>query len=430
MNEALKADILPEGEGIICPSCGKFVGAYERCPHCQAVVLKRLPIIYIKRFAIFGSIIGLMLMWYAALQRVVPLIRIGEIKPQHNMALVRCVGKVTGLRLMEDKNTFQLKIDDDTGMLSLSGFDKLKKFRAFFGDGFPAEGDQVEVVGNLNISEKFGESMFVSDPRRIKVLKRFQAEPATIENINLDSRGAVFSIRVKIAAVRKFRIGSNITVKDDTGSMDLSLFDSDIERIPDAKVREQLTQVGNEFEIVVLADAYKGKPQLKIHHPERAESVKKLAGQGGKTEVPKKPEFPVVKAIEVRDERIREIVTVAGNVGRMKEFEFGTSVDLVDDSGTVNVWLRSDVYKTIQPGLIKEGVALRVTGEVSKFKDRLQVLPVSETDVKVEARALPVPLPVSVPVLTPSPKLAPTPAPAPSPAPVPAPAPVPDSQGK
>lgn len=392
MNETQKLEILPEGDGIICPSCGKFVGAYERCPHCQATVHKRLPILYIKRFAIFGTLIGLVLMWFAALQRIVPIIKIGEIKPQHNMALVKCVGKVTGVRLMEDKNSFHLKIDDDTGMLSLSGFDKLKKFRAYFGDGFPAEGDQVEVVGNLSISEKFGESMFISDPRRLKVLKKFMAEPTTIENINLDSRGSIFSIRVKIAAVRKFRVGTNLTVKDDTGSMDLTIFDTDMELISDPKLREQLTEVGNEFQISVLVDAYKGKPQLKIHRPEQPESVKRLAG---KAEPAKKPEVPLVKAIEVREERLREILTVLGHVERFKEFQFGTSVDLADESGTVNVWLREDVRKTLPPDLIKNGVTLRVTGEVSKFKDRLQVLPASEADVKAEAA--PAPAPTSAP---------------------------------
>lgn len=407
MSETPKTDLLPEGEGIICPSCGRFVGAYERCPHCQAIVQKRLPIIYIKRFAIFGSILGLILMWFAALQREVPLQKIGEIKPQHNMALVRCVGKVTGIRFMEDKNSFQIKLDDDTGMLSLSGFDKLRKFREYFKDRFPAEGDLIEVTGNLNISEKFGESMFVSDPRRIKILKKFEAEPATIENIDLDSRGAVFRVRVKVAAIRKYRVGTNITVKDDTGSMDLNVFDSEMDKIADPKIREQLVEVGNEFEIVVLVDAYKGKPQLRLHNPERAESIKKIAGAA---EVQKAKEVPVLKAIEVREERIREIVTVAGRVERSKEFAFGTSIDIADDSGTVNVWLRENVRKNVTPDLFKTGAVLRVTGEVGKFKDRLQILPASEADLKAEtagtAPAAPSPAPAATPAAVSAPAAA------------------------
>lgn len=409
MSEPIKTDILPEGDGIICPSCGKFVGAYDRCPHCQAIVQKRLPIIYLKRFAIFGSIIGLILMWFAALQREVPLQKIGEIKPQHNMALVRCVGKVTGIRCYEDKNNFSMKIDDDTGMLSVSGFDKLRKFKAFFGDNFPAEGDLVEVRGNLSISEKFGESMFISDPRRIKILKKFEAEPATIENIDMDKRGGVFRVRVSVASVRKFRIGSNIMVKDPTGSIDLTIFDSEMEMIPDTKIREQLLEVGNEFEMVVLVDAYKGKPNLKLHHPERTESIKKIAGTG-KPEPEKKSAVPVVKAIEVRDERLKETLTIVGKVAGMKEFQFGTSVDLADDSGTVNVWLRENVRKNLTAGMFKEGASFRVTGEVSKFKDRLQLVPASEADVKSEPST--------------------GAAPAPSPTPAPAPAPTPDPQQK
>ncbi|OQA09216.1 MAG: OB-fold nucleic acid binding domain protein [bacterium ADurb.Bin374] len=399
MSETPKTDLLPEGEGIICPSCGRFVGAYERCPHCQTVVHKRLPIIYIKRFAVFGSVIGLILMWFAALQREVPLQKIGEIKPQHNMALVRCVGKVTGMRAMEDKNSFQIKLDDDTGMLTLSGFDKLRKFREYFKDRFPAEGDLIEVTGNLSISEKFGESMFVSDPRRIKILKKFEAEPATIENIDLDSRGAVFRVRVKVAAIRKYRVGTNITVKDDTGSMDLNVFDSEIDKIADPKMREALVEVGNEFELVVLVDAYKGKPQLRLHHPERAESIKKIAGAAPAQQT---KETPVLKAIEVREERVREIVTVAGRVERSKEFAFGTSIDIADETGSVNVWLRENVRKNVTPDLFKTGANLRVTGEVGKFKDRLQILPASEADLKAET-APAAPSPAPAPAATPTP---------------------------
>lgn len=412
MNGTQVTGIIPEGEGVLCPSCGKFVGAYERCPHCQAVVYKRLPIIYIKRFAIFGTLIGLILMWIAAQQRVVPLIKIGEIKPQHNMALVRCVGKVTGVKIMEDKNSFHFKIDDETGMLSLSGFDKLRKFRAHFGEALPAEGDEVEVVGNLSISEKFGESMFISDPRRLKIVKRFSAEPATIENINIESRGSIFSIRVKVAAVRKFRVGTNITVKDDSGSMDLTVFDSDMEKFSDPKLAEELTQVGNEFQITVLVDAYRGKPQLKIHRPERPESVKKL---GGVAPQPKKSDVPLVKAVEVREERLRETVGVAGRIASLKEFQFGTSIDLADDSGTVNVWVKENVRKALQAGLLKEGATLRVTGEVNKFKDRLQVVPGGEADIVAE----------TAPAQAPSP--APAPSPTPDPAPAPAPAAAPDA---
>ncbi|MFZ2960483.1 MAG: hypothetical protein WA705_26690 [Candidatus Ozemobacteraceae bacterium] len=416
MSETIKSDILPEGDGIICPSCGRFVGAYERCPHCQAIVLKRLPIIYLKRFAIFGTIIGLIIMWYAALQREVPLQKIGDIKPQHNMALVRCIGKVTGLRMFEDKNNFSMKIDDDTGMLTVSGFDKLKKFRAYFGDNFPAEGDLVEVKGNLSISEKFGESMFVSDPRRIRIVKKFQAEPATIEDIDMDKRGGVFRVRAKVAAIRKYRIGTNITVKDNTGSIDLNIFDSDMELVHDPKIREQLLEVGNEFEMVVLVDAYKGKPNLKLHHPERPESIKRLAG---KPEPAKKSEIPVVKAIEVREERVKEILTVTGRVASTKEFEFGTSIDLADDSGSVNVWLREPVRRNLPPGLIKEGATFRVTGEVGKFKDRIQLLPESEADVKVEPTIdlapSTTPSPVTVPALVSDSTSAPAPAAAPKP---------------
>lgn len=400
MEQNERPAILPEGEGIHCPSCGKYVGGYERCPHCQAAVPKRLPIIYIKRFAIFGTIIGLILMWFAAVNKQVPVIRIGSIKIENNMALVRVVGRITSVRINEDRNSFQMKLDDDSGTMAIAGFDKYKKFKAHFADQFPAEGDQVEVTGNLSISEKHGESMFVSDPRRVKILKKFEPEPIKIEDIETDDRGTVYRLRVKVAATRRYKIGTNVTVKDDTGSMDLNLFDSDAERIPDAKMRDRLLIPGNEFELVALVDAFRGKVQLKLHHPDRPESLRFIAGPP----LEEKKEAPELKAAEVRKERMNEVVIVTGRVERIKEFGFATSFFLADESGAVQIWFKDPFRKAAPAGLVAEGAMLRVTGQVSEFKGDLQVQPRSEADVVAAGQPAP----------------SPAPAPAPSPAPAPA----------
>ncbi len=87
-------------------------------------------------------------------------------------------------------------------------------------------------------------------------------------------------------------------------------------------------------------------------------------------------------------------MVVVGTVKSTKEFPFGTSVDLIDDTGIINVWLRDFMRKDVPADLIKEGSGLRVTGEVSKFKDRLQVQPQNASDLVKEASPPP---PVAVP---------------------------------
>ncbi|MCK5684698.1 OB-fold nucleic acid binding domain-containing protein [bacterium] len=158
---------------VLCPSCGRFVGAYEICPHCQTQVNTRVSIKLVKRIAVIGAIVGIILLYFAAKNREVPMINIGEIQINHNMALVKVSGRVIRESIQDKKDNFSLTIDDGTGKIKLGGYNKLKKWKKHFGEKFPKEGDFIEVTGNLNITEQFGASMFLSSPHRLVVKKSF-----------------------------------------------------------------------------------------------------------------------------------------------------------------------------------------------------------------------------------------------------------------
>jgi ribosomal protein L32 len=43
-----------------CPSCGRFVGPAEKCPHCGAALHKRLPLRLVKYASIPLALLGIL----------------------------------------------------------------------------------------------------------------------------------------------------------------------------------------------------------------------------------------------------------------------------------------------------------------------------------------------------------------------------------
>ncbi|MDO8734001.1 MAG: hypothetical protein Q7K21_02435, partial [Elusimicrobiota bacterium] len=156
-----------------CPSCGKFVGPYEKCPYCQADLKKRLSLKLVKRLSVIGSIVGLLMLWYASKMQEIPVVKISSITERMNNALVEVNGSIVGARFDETKNNFSYTVADETGKMKLNGFNALTDFKKVFGDNMPQEGDKIRVVGQLNISEKFGVSMFIKNPKRIVVTEKY-----------------------------------------------------------------------------------------------------------------------------------------------------------------------------------------------------------------------------------------------------------------
>ena len=170
---------------IYCPSCGFYVGAYEICPHCQASLQKRISLKLVKNIAVIGSIVGLILLWFAAYKSQIPQVKISELGPSMNNATVKVEGLITKIQLDEVKDNFKITIEDGTGRLQLGGYGKLRQFKRAYKDGkflpgdwdkedpkddFFSEGDRISVKGNISINEKFGATMFLSIPRRIKII--------------------------------------------------------------------------------------------------------------------------------------------------------------------------------------------------------------------------------------------------------------------
>lgn len=384
---------------VMCQSCGKFVGAYERCPHCQASVQKRVSLLLVRRIAVFGSIIGLIMLYIAARLHEPPLVRIGELGVAHNMALVRVVGKVDQLRIMEDRDAFTISLDDGTGKISLSGWGKYLKFKKYYGEikgDFPRGKDEVEVTGQLSISDKYGVSMFLSNPRRLKIVRRFVAPKRTLGQFATMNKGDVAEITVTIDSIRPFNGGKTVMVYDETASMSLTVFDSEQGMIPDLDAREALSAQHSRLSITARLDEYRNNLQLRLEEPGAVGAVKIATGQSpafvpppparasqsttspartGTTSAQSKKRVPapLISSNEISSQNTGSRVQVRGKVSVVEESGDGTVISIKDESGTARVWISANVKKYAPSSLFIVDTPISISGEISEYSGGKQL---------------------------------------------------------
>ncbi|PKK90180.1 MAG: hypothetical protein CVV64_10650 [Candidatus Wallbacteria bacterium HGW-Wallbacteria-1] len=380
-------------EDTLCQSCGRFVGAYSRCPYCQAEMATRFSIVLAKRIAVFGSIIGLVILLIASRAKKVETIEIGTIAENNNMALVRVVGRVVNLRLREDQNGFSLSLDDGTGRISLSAFDKLRIFRDRMGENFPRIGDMVSAVGNLQITEKWGATMFLSSPGRLKLVERIKIEARSFDDISHDDINKIFDIQAEVASIKKFSIGRTIALRQGETTLPLSIFDKDYEKIGSPDLATALLTPGSVIALRASASEYRGDLQLRIENPADRDNNKVVSRGAGKPVTgssekgSRKPESSQIPKSgnafsEVTMDRVGGRVTIDGSIASVKDFKTGLKLELSNNGAKMTVWVKSDIRDSItDKTLLQKGARVKVSGTISSFKNALQVNPETTDDL-------------------------------------------------
>jgi tRNA(Ile2) C34 agmatinyltransferase TiaS len=254
-------------EGTLCPSCGKFVGAYEKCPYCGTELKKRMSIIFFKRAALVLAIGGLALLWFTATMIKIPVVRIGNINARMNNAVVEVQGKVMKVS-MTGRDGVAFDVDDGSEQVRAQAFRGLSKMRAL--GNVPQVGDEVSVVGSIQITEKYGTSLMINIPSRVKVTPA-KVERIPIGGVTLENQKKLVEVVGEIVSVRQSGGNIFLSIGDTTGVTDVPLFKSDLERVKD---REAISTIGKELRVVGTIDEYRGKPQIKIRDVEKIEILK------------------------------------------------------------------------------------------------------------------------------------------------------------
>ncbi|RMH56935.1 MAG: DUF4339 domain-containing protein [Candidatus Hydrogenedentota bacterium] len=395
------SDPLADQEGL-CPICGYFAGALLTCPRCGARTQNRISVRLIKKISVIGSILGVLALWFAAQAKSPATVSIGDIDEPMNGAFVRIVGRVTEIKKNPDKNSLRLRIDDGTGILSVSAFNKLKQIEKILGDDFPGVGDKVEVIGTINETQRFGVSMFLSVPERLKLLEKLKISDVAIGDLSKEMLGEIVRLRVSVAKYikKKTRRGSYIhilTFEDGTGSIGRAIGERTWSKLP-PKITDALSTEGTSLEFEARIGEYRGRLQAEIvdfdkikilgaggiPHASSSEnrgtkSVSRKSPSDQETrqagEQHKEPvEIPRKKFSELDKKDIGKLVSIEAEVRFVDEK--GENVLLTLDDGTGR--LRVMVWKDLQPRLVgfenvEKGTKVSGTFLVSEYRGRLQL---------------------------------------------------------
>lgn len=248
----------------LCPSCGKFVGAYEKCPYCGTELKKRMSIIFFKRAALVLAIGGLGLLWFTAVKMQPPLVRIGDINARMNNAVVEVRGRVVNVTMM-GKDGIGFTVDDGSGEIRAQAFRGKAKMIEL--GNIPQVGDEVSVLGSIQMTDRYGTSLMLNLPSRVRVTPAI-AEKVMIEQVTIANKNKVVEVIGEIVAVRKAKDTTILLIGDTTGTTDVPLFKSDIARVKDI---DRLITIGNEIRVSGYVDEFKGKPQVKVRDVEKIE---------------------------------------------------------------------------------------------------------------------------------------------------------------
>jgi len=247
-------------EETICPSCGKFVGAYTRCPYCGSEHRRRISIRFFRFFALIVAFGGVFLIWLAARGIKAPLIKISDIQPMHSFAYVRVEGENTRTNTYDDGGV-SFVVDDGTGTLRVraypdTGKDLIKMGRV------PETGDRVSVEGQIQFTED-RIALLINVPEKVKVeraqLKPLESGTTEIGGVTPEMKGKEVVIVGKVTAVANIGKGTKLELTDPTSSIDVVVWDSVRDRVtaPGAPLAE-----GKFLKVRGHVGEYQGKLQL------------------------------------------------------------------------------------------------------------------------------------------------------------------------
>jgi DNA/RNA endonuclease YhcR with UshA esterase domain len=252
----------------LCESCGKFVGAYARCPYCGATHHRRLSIRFIRIFALVVGIGGVLLIWLAARGIKAPVMRVEEIGPTNSFAYIRIEGNNTNTRIYDDGGV-SFTVDDGTGTIGVRAYRDVGKGLQTAGR-VPSPGDRVAAEGTINLR---GDSiqMIVNSPEKVWVERM---TPEAVPIINLDDSYVEQKVLIegRIIGTRKFNKGSSITISDGTGTIDVVIWDTNRKALGD---KEKLLEEGRTVQIQGKVGKYRDKPQLELTFPSDVQEVSK-----------------------------------------------------------------------------------------------------------------------------------------------------------
>lgn len=392
-----------------CPSCARFVGPYAKCPYCGADVGQRMAVRAFKYGSLVLAIVGLAVLFFAAIRSEVPVVEIGTLSGTMNWAYVRIKGIVSRQPTYDlEAQTLKLWVRDSTDEIMVTAYRSEADW--LMAEGLvPVMGDTIALEGTLRIKEGF-QYLILDVPQHTEVQPAAPAELA-IGDVNegwlyqpVIVRGVVRDERTPYEGLRI------LTLRDATGEIDVTLSES----APTFGSRLLAPSLGQAVQVTGAVDRYKDVLQVSVG---RGRDIVLLDKQ-----VSIAPQR-FIGELSAAD--VESLAVVQGIIVGASAFSAGIKYTLDDGSGTVVVLMWQDLFDSLagREALV-EGAVVRVLGEVAEYRGELEIVPELPCDVTVlEVASSVEEVPITpTPTLEFAPTLRPTLVPSPTPEPADTPA--------
>lgn len=355
-----------------CPSCGRYVGPYEACPHCGARIGGRLPIRLVKVIAVSLATVGMAILWLAATRSEVPRISIAQASATTNMAYARVEGWVVRApTYYPDSGYLAFTLADESGEIAVSAYRKETDALRAAGQ-IPALGDQVSVAGTLRVREdRIG--LTINVPQHVEIL-RPEAVEREIGSITAADELARVRVRGQVRAVDTPYDGLTIvTLRDPSGEVEMAI-DRDLEPLTGAFLP---LSPGDSVEVVATVSLYRETAQLVPVSPQDVALLPERVLIAHRVDIG-----------QLREQDQGQWVALEGTIRQSSPLGGGVKLILVDESGEISVVIWEDVRQALpDPTALAPGARIEVTGEVTLYDGRLEIMPDQPADVTLLAPA-------------------------------------------
>ncbi len=352
-----------------CPSCGRFVGPYERCPYCGANLAGRLSLRVLKLGALILALAGFALLWFVAARSSIPTLSPHEIERMMNLAYVRVVGLVTQGPSYDPETAYlSFRLEDNGGEVRVIAY--ANETRALLEAGpLPGLGDWVTAVGTLRIRE--GTPTLILDaPHRLTVT-RPEPSPRAIAEVGPQDAFRRVTVRGQVRGNRRPYAGLTLLrLRDATGEVEVAISD-DVTALTGPL---EVPPIGQAVQVTGTVTLYRDRPQISLTDAAEIASLEEPV--------------PIAEPIPIAGlgSRVGRWVEVRGQIRRLSPFSAGLKVTLEDSTGQTTLLLWQSVYETLtDPGAWQEGATVVAQGEVNRYRGEMEVVPELAGDVMVVA---------------------------------------------
>ena len=266
MNDTLTSKIPTSGD-VVCPSCGRFVGAFDRCPYCGTGIQRRMTIRFFRYLALVVAIVGMICLHAMAMYRTLPVTTIGAITPTMNFGYFSVIGRAAqSMRFFREDGKVTrcaLTLRDDSGEeIRVTGYRKVAETLVSKGIAI-RQGDKVKVSGTVRVTETATKTMMLQVADHLEVLESRAPAQAYLAELANYADGDAVRLRGTITGVvtpRSPTAPYRLLIEDTSGTGELVLWQSTWEEL---SARQPLTP-GLPVEARASVSAYHGQSQLRL----------------------------------------------------------------------------------------------------------------------------------------------------------------------